>query len=176
MFTAPHRQLAKWLLLGLLLTPLAGCVMLADVVSPDFVQGLGLDPATLSRPTGVVMVAFVNNSNAPAQFYAYYTANLTDWSVDSRNFSLTVDAGGVGNEVIECPVAVVGPGMITDVTSFATNPLAVTVADADGEGNTTDISYTGPAPQAGTSFECGDVIEITLRADLVVTVRVVPGR
>ncbi len=148
----------RCLLGSVALLPLVGCALAGDLLNLNFIEQLGIDPATISPSQGVVMIAFVNNTAAPTVvFSAFSVANTADPRLGSRNFSVTVAAGEVKNEVVDCPVEALGPGSLT--ASFAVNPLAATVITTTGA---SQVQYTGQPLRLGESFQCGDLVEIAL--------------
>jgi hypothetical protein len=169
----------RWLLIGIVVSA-AGCAVVTDALDPNLAGLLGLDPFIGSQ--GTVIVAFRNATSFPATFNAFEaevrSADAADLAVgDARNFSLEVDANGIGNEVIQCPVGVFAPGSLG--ADFAVVAEAA-VVNEDGGQQTVD--YGGAPLIAGTAFSCGDVIEVRLEAtgdneDLTYTlvVRVIPG-
>jgi hypothetical protein len=164
----------------LLLLPQAGC----GVLNPDFVASLGLDPGLFSPvDQGVVLVAFDNQTDFDAVFFAWAASDAGDLTAGSRNFSSFVPAGEQRNEVVRCPVGAVGPGSLT--ADFTLDPLAAQVRVVTDTGvDTADVEATVPV-ESGVAFDCGDLIVIRLQptivqadqeADFVITVQVVPSR
>lgn len=174
----------RWVWLGgaLLVLPLGGCALVSDMIAPSLPLQLGLDPATVTPQQGVVVVAFNNTTQFPAEFYAYEAPNAQNVSSSSRNFSAQVDAGKQQNEVLDCPVGVISPGSLN--ASFQPDSTAVTVAGTAGtQGVVATVAYTGPALEVSKAYSCGDLIEIRLSATgttdqptFAVSVRVIPGR
>jgi hypothetical protein len=169
----------QWLILGFVLTPLTGCLLAADVVNPAAWAAFGIDPATVAQPSGVILVAFNNTTRYNATFYAISLTDLDDILKGSRSFSAEIEAGETGNEVLECPVGAVSPGILYPDFSFS--EVGATV-DA-GEAGLVDIPYVGPLLELGTAYSCGDVIEIRLTEQrsgeaqtFVVSLRVIPGQ
>jgi hypothetical protein len=164
---------------ALLALPTGGCLLAADALSPDLLGSLGLDPNVIKPPRGTVIVNFTNNTQLPAVFNAFETADADDLTVDTRNFSVLVDPGVQRNEVLDCPIGAVSLGQVTaegdNVDVDAANAVIVLGADAMG----TAIPYTGSALFGGSDFFCGDVISVTLTqngAGFVLAVQVIPGR
>jgi|GEM_PF-895575 len=178
-----RRRTLGWhgLIFGLFWLPISGCAIATDVINPDFLVGLGIDPATVIRRQGVVLVAFVNQTSSPADFYAFSIANTADPRRGSRNFSTTVDAQKVRNEVVECPVEIISPGALSADYSVSFAVAAV----VHEESNDVQVSYEGVPLQLGESFQCGDVVEISLlqvsgatadaQQNYLITVRRVPS-
>lgn len=162
-------------LIGLLSVVVGGCAVAADLINPALFEQLGLD-ASIFKPTqGVVLVVFNNTTGSTATFYAYSAKNAANLTQGSRNFSVTVPNGEVRNEAVECPIDVISPGQIGDTGGTAANVN-------DGGTNTT-VTYAGGALFSGTSFQCGDVIEVRLVQTATGTanafeirVRVIPGQ
>lgn len=148
-------QSIRGLLAGLLVLPLAGCGIVADMFDPGLLMMLGIDPTGGSQ--GVVIVSFRNATTFPAQFLAYEALDATDVSRDARNFSLAVGPGEVGNEVLFCPVGVISPGVLG--ADFARETTAALVTT---EGGVATVAYGGPVLVVGDAYRCGDVIEIGL--------------
>jgi len=148
-----------------------GCVIASDLVNPQFFALLGLDPSTILPGEGSIIVAFVNNSDATARFFAYEAVDLND----ARNFSVDVPPNSMRNEVIDCPVTVLTPGMIT--AEGTPDTTAVQLLDTE---QAVAVAYNGSTLLvAGQHFECGDLIEFILdQAGTTYTfsVVVVPGR
>ena len=166
------------LLLGLAVLPAGGCAVVGDLLDPGLAVALGMDPATIKPQQGVVIVAFNNTTRYPAQFFAFESLDADDLTQSSRNFSAEVAAGQVQNEVLDCPVGLIAPGSLGD--NFAYDSTAVVVTGPDFA----EIKpYNGPPLLSGSSFSCGDLVEIRVSATgagagerFAVTVRVVPGR
>lgn len=180
------RRSVHWAAAGVvgftLLLPL-GCGFVTDMFNPSFFSSLGLDPNTIVPAKGVVLVSFKNNTDAPAFFVAYQSANALDLTVHSKNFSVQVDPGKSGNQVLECPVALISPGSLG--ADFKVDDVAAIVA---ATGGTVDVTYTAAALVEGQDYRCGDVIDVELfpvagaaggganNAAYLITVRVIPGR
>jgi hypothetical protein len=159
---------------GLLLVP--GCTFLADAFSPAIFTALGLDPGAIFPPRGTVIVVFANQTSYPAAFSAFESVDAQDLSQDSRNFSVQAAANETRNEVLDCPVGLVGPGTLD--TSFASDLIVARVQTPTG---VVDVPY-GFTLTGGTDFVCGDVVEFTLTTTgsgqnqtFSVGLRVVPG-
>jgi hypothetical protein len=142
--------------------------VLGDLFDSSFLSSLGLDPALVSSSNGTVIVVFSNETTAPAQFFAFEQADASDPNRGARNFTQEVPAGQTRNEVLECPLGIVGPGTL-DAT-FNPDTVGATVftttAGTAGGGTTTnavDVDYAGSVLFSGTDFHCGDVIKITLK-------------
>jgi len=178
-----RRRTLGWhgVIVGLLWLPISGCAIATDVINPDFLVGLGIDPATVIRRQGVVLVAFVNQTSWPADFYAFSMANTADPRRGSRNFSTSVAAQKVRNEVVECPVEIISPGALT--ADYSVNFAVAAIVHEESTDAT--VAYTGVPLRLGESFQCGDVVEISLvrvsgtsadaQQEYVITVRRVPS-
>lgn len=170
-----------WLLGGLLLASAGGCALVADLFAEGLAADLGLDPATVKPQQGTILVAFVNNTRYTATFYAYKTSDATDLTSGAKNFSAEVTAGEVQNEVLDCPIGLVSPGTLG--TDFSIDATAATLSDvADGEAAVATVAYEGTPLVSGSTFACGDVIEIRLsqvtvgdEQEFLLSVRVIPG-
>ena len=60
----------RWIAI-LLLLPMAGCTLGADLLSSTFLSQLGFDPSSMSGQNGVIIVVFNNTTNATATFFAF---------------------------------------------------------------------------------------------------------
>lgn len=170
-----------WLLGGLLLASASGCALVADLFDAGLASELGIDPATIKPQQGTILVAFVNNTRFTATFYGYKTSSPTDLRSGAKNFSAEVAAGEVQNEVLECPIGLVSPGSLG--TDFSIDATAATLSDvADGEAAVATVTYQGTPLVSGSTFACGDVVEIRLSQvtvgdgqEFLLSVRVIPG-
>jgi hypothetical protein len=166
---------------GVVLLAVGACGLVSDALAPGLAQQIGLDPASIKPQQGTVIVAFNNTTRYPATFFAYQSADATDLTRSSRNFSADIAAGKVGNEVLDCPVGLIAPGSLD--STF--NPAGVAASLAGVAGSTValaEVAYFGNSVISGSSFSCGDVIEIRLSAGgtteaptFAITVRVIPG-
>lgn len=176
----------RWMVLvaagGLLVAPLGGCGLVTDVFNPGFASQLGIDPATIFPQRGRVVVAFNNTTRFPASFFAFTARDAVDLSAGARNFSVFVAASQQGNEVLDCPAALVAPGTLAADFSFD-NLAALVVVN----GELVEVPYDGPALLDGTTYSCGDLIEIRLSAftlgtgenaevEFLISVRILRGR
>lgn len=180
MMAAVRTCLMRWLVLGFVLAPLSGCLLAADVVNPAAWAAIGIDPATVARPPGVILVAFNNTTRYDATFFAYSMADRLDPTKGARSFAAVAEAGQTANEVLECPVGVISAGTLQ--ADFSVDTLAATVETGEEQGQV-QVAYAGPALELGTAFACGDVIEIRLIEQRVgetsqyfISLRVIPGR
>jgi hypothetical protein len=163
------------------LLALGACGLVSDALAPGLAQQIGLDPASIKPQQGTVMVAFNNTTRYPATFFAYLSVDATDLTRSSRNFSADIAAGKVGNEVLDCPVGLISPGALD--SAFSPSGVAASVAGVAGSTTAlAEVAYTGNPVISGSSFSCGDVIEIRLAAGgttesptFAITVRVIPG-
>jgi hypothetical protein len=175
-------------LLGCLVTvlPLLGCALFTDMLNPDFLSALGVDPATVIRPRGVVVIAFKNSTIATTDFGASVASSLATLETDPQYvYARDVGPNETRTMVVDCPVGVIAPSA----------PIEGNVATAVGEGTQTSgqtteavtfsLVYMGSPLVAGSDFDCGDVVEVRVvqtggGADgaIVVTleVRVLAGR
>jgi hypothetical protein len=168
---------------ALLLAPVVGCAVVGSAFNPDLVNQLGLG-GLMQASQGTVVVAFVNDTQFDAAFYAYESKSTVDLTQDSRNFFAVVGAGQVGNEVLSCPVGLISPGMLA--ADFTPDPVAASVLVAtDTAVTTTDVSYQGPPVESGVAYACGDVVEIRLvpvsggtaqQTNFAITVRVIKSQ
>jgi hypothetical protein len=170
----------KLAIIGLAVPLLSGCVVLSDVINPNLLVSLGFDPNTILPPTGTVIVVFNNQTQFPVTFYAFQAQEPNDLRVDAANLSLTVDPNATRNDVLDCPVGVISPGVLDN--DFNPDPLAATVFTGQ---QGVDLNYAGAPLLSGRDYTCGDVIEIRVTAGaaggdaqqaFAVTVRVLPGR
>jgi len=167
------------LLCGLVVLPLGGCGIITDVFDAGLAAQFGLDPATLRPPQGTIIVAFRNATNVPVTFHAWRSADTADLTRDSRNFSVEVQAGEVGNEVLDCPVGIISPGSLS--ATYTPDSVGATITSTAA-----DVPYAGPPLVSGQAFSCGDVVEIRISpgtgggedtaAQYVISVRVIPGQ
>ncbi len=181
------RLMRAWVLFAGLI-PLTGCVLVADVLQDGFITDLGLDPASISRSPGTMLVAFNNRTPYTATFYAFAIrdASTTNPGIGSRNMVVPVEGNTVENEVLECPYDVVSAGQLGADVSFSdvAVDLQITTATEGGtETNEEQVSYLGPFLENGVAYRCGDVIEIRLFEDATqeevafrVTMSVIPGQ
>jgi hypothetical protein len=153
-----------------LFAALPGCFVATDVLNPDFVAGIGFDPATIIPAQGRLIIAFRNATQFTVTGAFATVAKDATATVDEL---VTVSATDIAaNEtrtmVVDCPLAVVAPG-------------GATVAEA---GTAVAVAYGGSALLSGSDFFCGDVIEIAVvqlggdeeAALFDIQVRVLPGR
>lgn len=185
--TRANRRVRRWAGLLAAALPLGGCTLASDLLDPQFVLGLGLDPATVTPQQGIILVALNNTTGRPAYLNGYFVVDAGKPSRGSRNFTVYADPGEVRNEVLECPIAVLGPGQLEGAGDEVTvNASAAAIVLTGDDGTTTDVAYSGPPAYEGTAFACGDVVEFRLvqatggrdqtEATYAVTVRVIPGR
>lgn len=151
---------------------LTGCAVVTDMINPDLLTSFGIDPQTVFRSEGSVIIAFKNSTAYPAPYMGVITtdsvytdletADLTDETVDLRDV-YDLPAGETRTLVVDCPIYWIMPG-----TAFGST----------GEG-VEEVAYAGYPLVDGYEFQCGDVIEVELiqgTAALAQRVRVIPGR
>ena len=166
---------------GLLLLPALGCAFAADLVNPDFLRQVGFDPATVVPPAGKVVVAFTNDTDQSATFYAYVAEEvLDDQVIAGVNLTSAVPSGMTGSEAVDCPFEFIAPGRLgADLSASAD---AAVVGDVAGQET---VAYEGTPLVMGVDFVCGDLIEIRLiqtggedqaQAQYALRVQVYPGR
>lgn len=134
-----------------------GCAIGIDVFNPGLVSALGLDPAYFQGQQGKIIVAFDNKTGSPALFSAYAADNADDLTTGINNFQVSVDPNESGNEVLDCPVDLIGFGT---VTNGAVDLVTVTILGAGGTGT---VSYAGQPLIAPGELDCGDLVLLTLR-------------
>lgn len=150
-----HRSIRISAICGLLatLTFGGGCFIAADAVNPSIFAAFGLDPGSITRPPGTVVVSLNNTTNFDAVFFVGYATD-TGATTTTLGTDDEVNANSQVNRVFACPVSLLRPGQfgLADaneaVVVFANN-AAVAVA------------YAGQPLQTG-DFRCGDLIEIRL--------------
>jgi hypothetical protein len=143
---------------GLLLLPALGCAFAADLINPDFLRQVGFDPATIVSPPGKVVVAFTNDTDQTATFYAYVAEEVLGDQVSSGS-SLTgvVAAGTTSSRAVDCPFEFLSPGRLG--ADLGVSSDAALVGDATGQET---VAYAGTPLSLGLDFVCGDLIEIRL--------------
>jgi hypothetical protein len=145
------------LALSVVVAPLLGCAVPYDAVNPDLITSFGLDPARILPQTGKIVVLFENATDSPALFFAFEGVDAQDLSQDSRNFSVEVAAQDDRNEVLDCPIEIVTPGIINP--DFSVDLTGAIVATANGN---VSVMYTGAPLISPPDFSCGDLIVIRL--------------
>ncbi|MBU0617817.1 MAG: hypothetical protein KKI02_08880 [Planctomycetes bacterium] len=152
------------------LLSLAGCAMATDLINPSFLSTLGIDPATIIRSQGRVVIAFQNSTSGVADFGAHVSSGLSATEQDSDVIYVEdVPANETRTMVVDCPAAVVTP-----LGSSVFGEVAGMVM----------VEYAGAPLVEGDDFFCGDVIEMRIvetgtgTADPVFDyrVQVLPGR
>ncbi len=184
-------RLWRWLVLGGMLAPLAGCTVLGDLLNTSFLVDLGIDPATVVPSQGTIIVAFKNSTQFAATFSAFESRDALDPTLFSKNFSVEVEGGAVKNEVLDCPVGLVSPGTLGADFAPDTAQAAIVQVVNTGQQQTTvtmeDVAYGGEPLVSGVAYTCGDVISIELQATTTtgqtgnqqqfrLVVQVIPGR
>jgi len=143
---------------GLLLLPTLGCVFAADLINPDFLGQVGFDPATIVSPPGRVVVAFANDTDQSATFYAYVAEEvLGDQITSGSNLTAVVAAGTTSSRAVDCPFEFLAPGRLGGDLSESAD--AAVVGDVAGQET---VTYAGTPLVLGVDFVCGDLIEIRL--------------
>lgn len=179
------RFVAKWLCTAgavVVLMPVLGCAIGADVFSPGLFSALGLDTYRLQPAQGTVIVNFHNETPFVVGFYAFESADSVDFTQDSRNITVSVDPGQQRNELVDCPVDIISPGGLDADFMYTTLAAQVFEVDANGGVQTQDVAYAGQFLRFNVEFNCGDVIDITAIVDPAadsgyrLVVRVVPGQ
>lgn len=153
----------------LLLSALAGCGVVGDLISPALLTNLGVDASLVGQP-GRLVVAFSNRTTSSATFQVASIAG--SGTTGAKQSALNVPANAVAGISLDCPIAQVAPGTLAEEGIVGAD--AVIVA-----GNAVD--YAGAVLQASVDYNCGDVIEVQLiqgtgDTDFSVLVRVIPGR
>lgn len=175
------RQLAMWLVGGILLVSGGGCAVGLDFVNPALLERFGIDTQSIFGPRGSVVVSFRNETNFPVTFSGISGVDVADLTRGVDVFTAAADPNAARNEVLRCDVGFITFGDVSD--EFALDPTVavrvVTPADEDtGEGEA-PVPYAGSALVFGVDFFCGDVIDFRVSGDLgafQITVRVIPGR
>ncbi len=154
---------------------LSGCVFLGDLLAPDVAASLGV-PAP-AQSIGSVVVRVKNDTTQQAVLSV-----LAGGVTAPANLSADTAAGGSENFVLDCPVGFVRPaGVAAGVSVSDLNSAAASVIAADGM--TIDVTYTGSTLESDATFDCGDVIEVSLvqtgtdiaAANFAIIVQVIKG-
>lgn len=131
-----------------MLVPMLGCIVAADVLNPDFLSAVGLDPATVIPSEGRLLVAFQNSTQATADFRALLSEDFSSNAAEQTQvIAIGVAASETRTLVIDCPVG-----------DFL--PLEVLVVVS--EGAATQVQFVGTPLRSGVDFRCGDVIEMSV--------------
>ena len=134
---------------GLLLLPVLGCVFAADLINPDFLRQVGFDPATIVPPAGKVIVAFTNDTDQSATFYAYVAEEvLGDQVTSGSNLTAVVPSGTTGSKAVDCPFELLAPGRLGG--GLAVDSTAAVVGDAGGQAV---VAYAGTPLVMGVSYQ-----------------------
>ncbi len=165
-------------ILAILLLSQSGCAVIGDLFNESFLTTLGLSPQVLIPPQGTAIVVFQNNTANTALFLAYEIPDADNPAGGARNFSAQVPPGAASprNEVLRCPIDVIGPGSLDGAFAVVDPAVQVFV-----DGMATDVNYTGTPLRNGVDFRCGDTILIQLSgvgadADaFTIAVQVLPG-
>jgi len=183
--TVTKNRVVWGLLATVLLVPLSGCMIAADLINPDFWGQIGIDSALISQPEGTIIVVFNNQTSTTAYFQAFVLPDATDVTRNSRNLAAQVNGGDLRNEVIDCPIELIAPGSLASDYSINTVGATLTVVDDQQTATTVQVEYdTALALQEGVAFQCGDVIEIRLSQtgaaeaedQFLLTMSVIPGQ
>jgi hypothetical protein len=129
--------------------------MVADLINPEFLSILGLDPATVIRAQGSTIIAFQNSTTGVADFGATVAPSVNATTQDTQFiYSRDVASNETRTMVVTCPVGTIIPGA----------PLggAVAVANVVGANIAATVTYEGAPLVEGVDFVCGDVIEIRI--------------
>jgi len=119
-----------------LAAPIVGCAVGADLVNPAFLSSFGLDPETVAQPSGTIVVAFVNESQLAARFYAYSLPDASQLG-DARNLVVDVEPSDVRFMVLDCPTGAFAPGI---VVGGAVDSRAVISPPEGGTENTFELA------------------------------------
>ena len=171
---------STWLLAGTVvaLAPLTGCIFAADLLNPAAISAIGLDPNSINRPVGTVLVVFVNDTELPAIFTAFQQDDPTEVGTPPsfRSFQVGVDPNSNSNELLNCPTGRISLGF-PQADGTVNGDVSVVVG-------ATVVAYTGDQVLEGVDYLCGDLIEYRVSVipggdpatNFVVTARIIPGR
>jgi hypothetical protein len=158
-----------------------GCAVATDVVNPNLLSALGLDPATVIPSPGRLIVACVNDTQYATEFtFVATSAPLASATVaDLTPGWARVEAGETALSPFDCPVVNLVLGGLNEDYSLSDTAVTVTTDGAD-----IAVVYSGAMLEVGRDFACGDVIEVRLvqtggeagTEDFAIQVRIVPGR
>jgi hypothetical protein len=163
----------------LVLAPLTGCQIPADLINPDLITSLGFDVESISPSAGRIVVAFNNEASSPADFFIAVSDDPADPLSNVIGAPVTnVAAGETVNRVFDCPVGVITPGLPN--AEGTTGTAAINVQTGAGIA----VLYNGSTIVSGRDFRCGDVVEIRLvqtgdgaaAADYAIVVTIRAGR
>lgn len=135
---------------------LSGCVFATDLINPAALSAVGLDPATVIRPAGVVIVAFTNRTTQVAEFQWYQAIDPQNLSAGVELLTTQVFPGDTTNEVFQCPTSLMGLGIVGDDFTVTATGALVFIDDAAG----TPVVFTGTALREGVDYRCGDLIAV----------------
>lgn len=169
------RSAIRTLVLTLTVSGVSGCAVFSDLLNPEALTALGVDPATIVASQGKSVIVYTNDTNSGVFF-------VTTISDDPGNPISNLDpliigevaSGESRNIVVDCPLGVVTPGIATE--AFLSEGGAAFVVTAGG---VAEVPFAGSGLVSGADFICGDLIEIRLvEAGGVFDfqVRVLPGR
>ena len=178
------RMIAK-VVCGLLVLPLMGCAVGADLINPALLTQLGLDIATVIPQTGVTIITFTNSTNRFATFFAVIADDADDLTGGLLELESDVLPGTSSSEAVDCTFESATFAQ-ADFDNFTAITAEAVVIAAVGEEDVVTVPYLGAALVMGRDFLCGDVIEAELieiagvgeeqENDFVLRVRVVRGR
>lgn len=165
--TTLRKRAMQGLLLALAVAPLTGCLLAVDVFDPGLWTQLGIDPATIYRPPGTIIIAFNNQTQYAAEFRAFTLTDLNDITRGSRNLVTAVDPNEVVNEVLDCPIGLISPGgLAADFSIDVVGALVAVVSEEGAEMMTVEYDTPALSLRSGESYSCGDVIEIRLESSI----------
>ena len=140
------------LVLGLLIVPLSGCFVVADLLKEQALTSLGFNPDSILAAQGRVLVAFTNQTSGEiAQFSAAVSDQiLSSGQLATADFqtllATAIPAGETRTLVVDCPTGVIVPGTAVVVINNVVST----------------VTYAGSQLTSGSEFVCGDVIELAL--------------
>lgn len=180
-----HRHLRHAAILGAsagVLLLCFGCAVGADLLNPNFVAGLGIDPQVVFPSAGTVILAFTNTTDLPAEFFIFHVDDPNDLTTGVSIFSTLVAPGATRNQVLFCPIEAIGLGTLSG-QSAQPDSIAVRLTT---EGEEIEVPYTGSLLVSGDTYTCGDVLDIQVveipqtgeeqESPYSIIVRVIPGR
>lgn len=150
---------------------LTGCAFVTDLINPNFLTSLGIDPQVVIRSQGKIIIAFKNSTAATVAFMSAITSD--DSQIDADNILTNEDldiwdvynlaANETRTVVVDCPV-------------YLVQPLTAVAIGTEG---VTELTYEGFVLFEGDAYRCGDVIEMEVYQGVggpAIRVRVIPGR
>jgi hypothetical protein len=151
---------------------LTGCAIVTDMINPEFLSSLGLNPEYINRGSGRIVLAFRNSTSNVVLSMGATTADDPYLSLDNvdlagEDFNFwdveNLAAGETRTLVVDCPI-------------YLVLPAAATVLAGEGA---EQVEYTGVFLLNEEDYRCGDVIEIEViqgTTGMTQRVRVIPGR